>query len=106
MRNWYRNGMRKVIKTQALLFMVILLCFNYRYVLAGDAFFHVYTNQEPQDALFIGKVVGRENENVLRMEVLRVVCGEIEDSEIKYYDPVVAKISFPGKVFTFIGRKR
>lgn len=79
------------MKKYVFIFIFICLCFIHSHVLAGDAFCDVYANREPQDALFIGKIVGKEEGNVLCIEVLRVVCGEIGDLEIKYYDPTAVK---------------
>ena len=77
--------------------IVFLLCVNNSYALAGDAEWLVYANVEPQDALLIGEVVKKENDNILDIKILRVVCGEVKDSQIKYDNPIVAKRTSVGK---------
>lgn len=80
-----------------LLIIIFLLCFNNGYVLAGDAYYSVCTNREPQDALLIGEVVKKENDDVLNIKILRVICGELKKTQIKYYNPIAAKNTSVGK---------
>ena len=94
---------RKLYVLVCLLF--ILIYFSKSNALAGDAYFEVYINKEPQDALLIGKVISIEENNILNIEILRVVCGEIKESQIKYSNSTVAKNTSEGK-YVFLSVKK
>lgn len=79
------------------LIIIFLLCFSNSYALAGDAYYSICTNREPQDALLIGKVVKKEDDNVLNIKILRVICGKLKESQIKYYNPMAVKNTSVGK---------
>ncbi len=80
-----------------ILFIVAAIWFSNSHALAGDAISSIYSNREPQDALFIGKVIKIENDSILHLSILRVICGEIEESQIKYYHPTAAQKTSVGR---------